>query len=256
MDLPDWVDFNLGMNVVLMKDMSGYNLPQESDMDIWRDVILRYAKIQKDSITHIPFNFVHYDRTIDTIVGKLHTFPEKVFEFLKGTQNELTPKEVKDLKEKTTTAAALLESIRGMPIPNTIHHGDIRPGNIRVVGDNYIFYDWAWGGVSHPFVEIVAFLNVIRRALPYEAAKEMLRDTYLQEWLSYGAYDELKYAFSVLDILRDLFFALDDYDWAEAVKLAHDIPIHAMSADGWLAERRGYYFVNVVRRFLVASLTI
>lgn len=255
-DLPGWIDFDLNMNVVLMKDMGGNDLPNQSDIDTLKVVILQYAQIQKDSILHLPLNFEHYDNTIAAILDKLDTFPQKSFEMLKGTQYEISKDELAKLSDHITTAAALLKSINHIPVPDTIHHGDVRPGNIRVVDGNYIFYDWSWGAISHPFIEIVSFLHIIRRTLPNESAKEMLIDSYLQEWLSYGTLNDLKYAFSTLSVLKDLFFALVDYDWVEAIKRSSNESIDFMSADGWLLERRNYYFANVLRRFIKAPLAV
>jgi hypothetical protein len=138
-----------------------------------------------------------------------------------------------------------------MPIPDTIQHGDVRPGNIRTVGDHYVFYDWAWGAVSHPFIEASQFLHVIRENFPMDTpAKEMLVGTYLREWLACGTYDELKHVFTVVDNLKELFMAYVDYNWLDAIRSNCGETIEAMSADGWLLERRRYYFAKALRRFL------
>ena len=254
--LPDWIDFDLGMNVVLMNDMNGNDMSDQSDTDTFKEVILRYAQIQKNSIPHLPLSFEHYDNTIISILGKLNAFPAKSFEILKGTQYELSKDEFGKLSKHILAAISLIKSIKLIQIPSTIHGGDVRPGNIRVIDGKYIFYDWAWGAVAHPFIEIVSFLHIIRRALPDELAREMLIDSYLQEWVDYGTWDDLKYAFFVLTSLKDLFFALVDYDWVEAIKLSSDEPIASMSADGWLFERRCYYFANVLRRFIATPLLV
>jgi len=251
-DLPKWIDFDLDMNVVLMSDMGGNDLPSDSDTDTFKEVILRYAKIQKDSIAHIPLDFTHYDNSVATILDKLRTFPAKSYEILKGTSYELSKVELDILAEQVQTAISLYKSMSH--IPSTIHGGDVRPGNIRVVDGNYIFYDWAWGAIAHPFVEIVSFLHIVRRSLPDEHASEMLIDAYLQEWLDHGSFSDLKHAFSVLATLKDLFFAIVDYDWLEAIVQSCGNSIDYMSADGWLLDRRSYYFANVLRRFIATQL--
>jgi len=249
-DLPNWIDCNESINVYLMSDMGGNDLPNQSDVGTVQNVILQYANIQKASIPHIPLNFKHYDNTIAAILHKLKTFPKKSCEILQGTLHALTVEEVHKLEEQMKTATAMLESIVSISIPDTIHHGDVRPGNIRVIDSQYMFYDWAWGAVSHPFIEVVSFIHIIRRTLPDESARETLVDNYIREWLEYGSYDDLKYVFSVLAVLKDLFFAIVDYDWVEAIAQSSTEPINPMSADGWLLERRIYYFANVLKRFI------
>ncbi|MCL2404367.1 MAG: hypothetical protein FWC92_02340 [Defluviitaleaceae bacterium] len=252
--LPGWVDFDLDMNVVLMNDMGGNDLPGQSDISTWEDVILEYAHIQKNSIQHMPLEFEHYDNTVAAILHKLKTFPIKSYEILKGTPYELSQDELNKLLEHANAATTLLESINHISIPETIHGGDVRPGNIRVVNGKYIFYDWAWGGVAHPFIEIVSFLHIVRRTFADEQTKEILIDAYLKQWLDYGTYNDLKHTFTVLATLRDLFFALVDYDWVEAIVQSCDEAISPLSADGWLLEKRNYYFANVLRRFIETPL--
>ncbi|MCL2570785.1 MAG: aminoglycoside phosphotransferase family protein [Defluviitaleaceae bacterium] len=253
-DLPNWIDYNLDMNVFLMKDMGGNDLPHQSDICTLKKVILQLAEIQKASISHIPLDFEHYDYSIVSHINKLNTFAEETCKMLKGTPHELSESDKNKLAEQLTIAKSLLEIGNNTTIPNVIHHGDIRQGNIRVIDKQYMFYDWALSSVSHPFIEIVSFLHIIRRTLPNESDKDMLADFYLNEWLDYGTHDELKQIYSSLAVLRDLFFAIVDYDWVLAVKQSCDNPINIMSADGWLFERRLYYFANVLKRFISTSL--
>ena len=254
-DFPEWVDHNPDINAVLMKDMGGSDLPPQSDVDVFKDVVLRFAQIQKEASRCLPLGFVPYDYTVEAILRRLDIFAEEAFEILKGSEHEISDAELDNLKRNILTAKKMLESIKDIPIPDTINYGDIRPGNIRVVGDKFIFYDCAWGSVAHPFFEIVSFLAIIRRSLPGDA-KEAIVTAYLQEWLAYGSYDELRYIFSVIEALRHLFFAIVDYDWVKAILVADGEAIPPMSADDWLLERRYYYFASVLKRFLFDTINI
>jgi len=248
--LPVWLAQNSGMNVILMKDMGGLDLPPQSSMEVFRDVLLALSEMQKASVKHLPLQCC-YDYRLEVIIENLSGFPQKVLELLRGTPYEITRSDLVKLERNVASATALLETIMDLPIPNTIQHGDVRPGNIRVVGGSYMFYDWAWGAVSHPFIEASQFLNVIRKNLPIDIpAKEILLDTYLREWLAYGTYEELKLIFSILDDLKELFMAYVDYLWLKAIGSMCGEAIEAMSADGWLLERRIYYFTKVLYVFL------
>ena len=248
--LPVWLAHDFNRNVILMKDMGGVDLPSQSSIEVFRDVLLALSKIQKASVKHLPLPCC-YDHSLHAILESLSAFPQRSFDILRGTRHELTQNELAKLERGIEAAAALLKPIMNPPIPDTLQHGDVRPGNIRVVGNGYMFYDWAWGAVSHPFIEASLFLNVIRKNLPAGIpAKEILMDAYLQEWLAYGTYEELKNAFVILDGLKELFMAYGDCVWLEAIYTKCGEAIEAMSADGWLLERRIYYFAKVLRIFL------
>ena len=251
-ELPVWVDFDLDRNVVLMKDMGGHDLPSRSDIDTLKTLVIQFSHIQKDSIQHLQ-SVSHFcnDYRVDTILGKLDSFLDQTFEILAETRYRLTQDELVRLKRNITCASELLETVNDLPIPDTIQHGDVRPGNIRIVEGKRIFYDWSCCAISHPFIEIILFLHVIRRNLPADVqAKEILVNVYLQEWLEYGTIEELRNAFSILDDMKELFMVYPDYCWVDAIYSASNEPINPMSADGWLLERRNYYFARVLRRFI------
>jgi len=250
-NLPNWLTFDSKLNAILMTDMGGYDLPYQSKINIYQDVIAAYTKIQKNSINHLPLKCHHYDSTINTTLEKLKSFSQKVFAILKDTKYELSEDEFQSLQVNIMKAEVLLKIVNELSIPNTIHHGDLRPGNIRVIDDKYMFYDWAWGGVSHPFVEITAFLHIVRRNLD----KEIIIEQYLKEWIEFGTYEELKNIYCIIDNLKNLFFAIIDYDWIEAIisKIKY---VDLMSADGWLLERRTFYLANVIRRFINTELKL
>jgi hypothetical protein len=250
-EYPVWVDFNTDMNVFLMKDMGGMDLPPQSDLDTLKKVLVRLAQTQKESIQYLPLDCIHNDYRVKTIITNLHGFSQKVFDILQETKYKITCNEKIKLEQNINSAINLLDFINNNPIPDVIQNGDVRPGNIRVIDNEYIFYDWAWGAVSHPFNEPAAFLHIIRRTLPADiSAKEILVETYVNEWLEYGTREELIKIFAALDELKELFWAYIDYIWVEDIYSASCEPIEAMSADGWLLERRMYYFESVLRRFI------
>jgi len=253
-DYPVWIDFNADMNVFLMKDMGGMDLPPQSDLDTLKKVLVRLAQTQKDSIQYLPLDCEHNDYRVKTILANLQDFSQKVYDILQETKYKITYDDKVKLEHNINSASKLLDFINVSPIPDVIQNGDVRPGNIRIIDNEYIFYDWAWGAVSHPFLEPSAFLHIIRRTLPTDiSAKKILIETYLNEWLEYGTQEELIKIFTVLDELKELFWAYTDYIWVENIHSASNEAIEtieAMSADGWLLERRNCYFESVLRRFL------
>lgn len=250
-DHPAWVDFDSKLNVFLMKDMGGTDLPDKSDMETLKKVMVQLARVQKNSIQYLPLDCEHNDYSFDTILSDLNDFPQKAFDILLQTKYKITHDEKHKLEQNVKSAIKLFDVVKSTPIPDIIQNGDVRPGNIRVVGNDIIFFDWAWGAVSHPFLEPASFLHIIRRSLPADiSAKNILVETYLNEWLEYGTQDELKAVFTILDDLKELFWAYTDYIWVEDIYSASNEPVETMSADGWLLERRNYYFESVLRRFI------
>ena len=247
---PVWVDYNSDLNVFLMKDMGGNDLPDHSDIEILKNVIVQLARTQKESIQLLPLDCKHNDYRLKSILNELHNFSQRVFDILDDTEYKITSDDHDKLDIKIHSAIKLLESLSNI-IPDTIQNGDVRPGNIRLIGDKVIFYDWAWGSVSHPFIDLSTFLHIIRRSLSESSAdKELLVDAYLNEWLEYGTKKELKSIFLILDDLKELFMVYPDYFWVRDIYLSSTEPIEAMSADGWLLERRNYYLARVLRRFI------
>jgi hypothetical protein len=134
-------------------------------------------------------------------------------------------------------------------IPSTIQHGDLRPCNIRVVEDSYIFYDWAWSAISHPFIDISQFLHIIRGTIP-DDSKDFLVNAYLNEWVEHGTFEQLKSAYLIINELKELFMAFSDYQWLVGIFNECNGKIDEMSADGWLLKRRYYYFSRILKRFI------
>lgn len=138
-DLPVWVDYNSDMNVFLMKDMCGTNLSPQSDIETLKKVVLRLARMQKNSIQYLPLDFEHNDYRLGTILNNLNDFPQQAFEILLETRYKITYDEKEKLERNLRFAVKLLESIMNLPIPDTIQHGDLNLGNIRIVGEKVIF---------------------------------------------------------------------------------------------------------------------
>ena len=132
-DYPVWIDFNADMNVFLMKDMGGMDLPPQSDLDTLKKVLVRLAQTQKNSIQYLPLDCEHNDYRVKTILANLHGFPQKVYDVLQETKYKITYDEKLKLEQNINSAIKLLDFINYNPIPDVIQNGDVRPGNIRVI---------------------------------------------------------------------------------------------------------------------------
>ena len=69
-------------------------------------------------------------------------------------------------------------SLDASPLPETLVHGDLHPGNVQVDGEEVRIFDWSDGAISHPFVDLAEFL----RHLPTPAERRRAVDGYLEPW--------------------------------------------------------------------------
>lgn len=246
--LPEWLAYDTNTNAILMKDMGGFNLPDNSDITTLEVIAKKYAMFQRDSINYISEgDFAFYNYSITSIWDSLDLLSQSIYEMLKSTRYELATDELVKLKINVNRAKEQLNIVKQYNIPDTINHGDLRNGNIRVMQNGYIFYDWSWSSISHPFIGISNFLHVIRRTLPPNIhAKDILIESYLEEWKEFNDIDELKKVFYIIDDLKILFMLYEDYCWLTEILRICKNQIDDMSADGWLLERRYYYFSRVL----------
>jgi len=204
-NLPEWVGCNPSLNIMLMRDMRGQDLSSKTAMNMedLLNLAVALARTQKSSVAYVKSaDFYGYDYRIGATINDLMRFPEDVHEMLLGTQYELTLDEKKKLAHNTECVIAMLKSIDSAGLPDTIHNSDMADYNVRCVDDNYIFYDWDWGGAAHPFFNMSRLLHSIERLLPSDIpAKEIIIDAYLREWVEYASIEELKRIFSIVDRL-------------------------------------------------------
>jgi hypothetical protein len=123
-------------------------------------------------------------------------------------------------------------------------------GNIRLVGQRIVLYDWAWSAIAHPFVSITSLLHILRKTVaePRET-RQALRDAYLEAWTAYAPLDELRRIFELVDRAKILYGVVADATWLRCLNaaLAGSV-LGPASADAWAVGRRQYYYAKMVRR--------
>ena len=251
---PEWVGYNHDMTICLMRDMGGSDLSELPllDMETALNMFISLSRIQKASIQYVNSkDFYGVDDRIGTMINELRDLPESAYEMLSDTQYRLTQNETEKLKQNTGHVSAVLESIKDSRIPDTIHHGDLGPYNVRVVDGECIFYDWGCGGASHPFFDVFRLLSSTRAKLPTDvSAKEIIVDAYLREWSEYGNQEELKNIFTAIDGLAGFYMAYVKYIRARNLHLSYVKKPEAISADGLGLDRRYETAAIYLRRFI------
>ena len=143
----------------------------------------------------------------------------------------------------------MCERIQFSTIPDSVEHGDIRPGNIRITEKGIIFFDWAWSAFAHPFFSVSSFIHVIRRSLSDPKKRPYVM--FLKEWSGFGDDESLIELYQLIDEVRDLYFVLGDSRWLKEIQeaLNWNTP-HISSPDALALDRRQYYYARVLRRLV------
>jgi Phosphotransferase enzyme family len=131
------------------------------------------------------------DRRLPQLVGQLDALLAEA-----ASLDDADPQ----LLGRVGTAAPDLRSMAArlgeIGIPDTLVHGDFHPGNVAIRDREVVIFDWANAGVSHPFLDVVTFLD--EDATGREAPDEdSLREAYLGYWRDYARPARLRQAFEL-----------------------------------------------------------
>jgi len=235
----------------LMRDMGGHNLEDAFDPRHLKEALLQTAHFQKQVLKHVnPCDLSgYYDLTIPTLKQHLDNAVDDARLLLANTHYQLTSEEEEliagNLEHYTGICAAV-----GDLVPNSLDHGDLRPGNIRICDeDRLLIYDWAWTSYTHPFFMVNNFLSIIRRNEAVIKMKPALVDAYMTEWTEFAPIEKLRQVYSQIEKLTYVYHTTIDAYWLRAVATHYpDNQCDPYSADGWLLDRRQYYYADVVRK--------
>jgi hypothetical protein len=249
--LPHWLAADAERNMILMPDMGGRDLDAGAGLEVWKQVMRELARFQLASLPLVspgpPSPF--YDWRVPALMDALPTLAREAQALLRGSPYQLAGTEVARLEARLPQWRQLCAQIGASGLPDALDHGDLRPGNVRLVGDEVIFYDWAWSSVAHPFASAAMFLHVVRHDIETPGALEALRDAYLEAWTAYGSGEHLRATFGLVDEAKMVYAAIADAQWVRDVQEALGWqPPRPGSADAWTLDRRQYYLARVVRR--------
>ena len=250
--LPEILAMDSERGLMLTRDMGGCNLTDCCTIDKLSVVVQTVAKFQLaaadiiDSAVPWPF----YDWRMRTLTDQMDALFDQAPRFLDDSPYTMSASERAQLRQKLPEWKQLCEDIQKVPVPDTIDHGDLRPGNIRVVSDGFILYDWAWSAITHPFISITGFLGVLRKSLS-EDDRKYLRDAYLDFFTGHASRQELRLLFDLVTAVSPLVAVAADGEWLRAIRAAlREKTLSATSADNWTLRWRQYYHAKVVRRLL------
>jgi hypothetical protein len=196
----------------LMKDVGGRQLDQVSDIKRWEDVFRSLARIQigyaSRSDRLLTFGCPDY---------RLHTLASKIDSFFTLISEREARHSLEFIGSASINRPALAQRLRELcgrleryKMPDSVGHGDLNFGNIRVTDNNCIFLDWATGYAGHPLFSLAGFLTYIEgKPGDMKSARDGLRSAYLAPWLGDWSLDTLMKAYYISRPLEALRYAMD-----------------------------------------------
>lgn len=127
-------------------------------------------------------------------------------------------------------------ALSGGPVPASLEHGDLHPGNIFAAHHDTapVFFDWGDSTVGHPFASMLVTLRVVgSRSGSDETALRVARDAYLEPFTSLAPRHELVQALEEVCHIGKVSRALS---WARALMTlpGEDVSEYADAPLRWL----------------------
>ncbi|HEU4948193.1 MAG TPA: aminoglycoside phosphotransferase family protein [Kribbella sp.] len=169
---------------MLLPDL-GSPLAGESDIAVWIGALQSHARLQR-SYADQPDRLLEFscvDRRLAVLDAELDRLfgPNAATDRLESAERAMLPRRAEQLREAITELAAI-------GVPETLLHGDLHPRNLAVLDGRVLAFDWTDGAVSHPFLDLVTFVEE-RSPISNDPR---LKDAYLAEWEEYASPAELR----------------------------------------------------------------
>lgn len=193
---------------MLMRAFGGKPLTHIENIDIWKNALREYAKLQIDMVgnTQALVSLGVPDRNVDYLSSQIDRL-------MRDLPDSLTDDEKRDLRRIAPILRRMCMQLVDFNVPLTITHGDFWSGNTIIKPDNScLFFDWSDASISHPFFDIITFLTEIENELPdVTDAHEQLLIAYLDPFTRYEPISNLKRMVEMAKVLGSLHQALFYY---------------------------------------------
>jgi aminoglycoside/choline kinase family phosphotransferase len=212
--IPALVAYDTDRRWMLMRDFGGTALAEVADAERWEAAVRRYGEIQRELSDHIDelAALGCADRRLNRLVERIDTiFADETF-LLVGHRRGLTVEETAALRDAAAPLKEMGQTLEGYPIPYSLEHGDFHANNIRIVGDQTLYFDWTDGCIAHPFFDLGVLLDEFQDNVVVENLDQRLIDAYLSAWRDLASPHDLREAFRIARILGALHQAVSYYD--------------------------------------------
>ena len=229
----------------ITKEMPGHDC-QTGDAGQYKSWLESWGEKQAQTASKNAYGLI--DCSPQKLLAEIADFERQVNHIFEATNRPLSKADRSLLSAKLAEVRESLEQLCQYPIPNALCHADIRPGNVRIMEDTEVLYDWGMSFYGHPFYDALHFLHVVRRQLSEKQKAEII-DAYLSKWERYGDKQMLQDAYAQAERCKEYFMLTADCRWvAEILDVCGGIPPKG-TIDNWLLGKRYYYFDRVLQRF-------
>ena len=204
----------------LTRDVPGINLAETSDLGLWERAAAAFAKLQIESIGHCrPFlDAGAHDLKIAALAQTVPSFMA-VIAGLMSQQTTVPPPVLAEaqLTQLGERIYGAMSEFAQLPIPDTLGHLDLNPGNIFVnARDGCVFLDWAEAYVGHPFYSFQYLLQHLRRIRVVDpGAEAAFTASYLAPWKRIAPPAVLAEAMALAPLLAAFAYAAGGGAWRE-----------------------------------------
>lgn len=196
--------------LILMRDIKGKPLREVKDKPLWQRAIEEYSMLQVQETENVDALITM--GVPDRRMGVLKKEIDKHLEGMCATGlDEAKTSKIMALKPELLKMCETMKDI----IPASIEHGDLHSANIRLVGNDLVFFDWGDAAVTHPFFSTRVFWNSLYELIEDECqwlsiVKEF-RHHYLEPWTKYATMEELEKMLILSEQLSCVYRALSWY---------------------------------------------
>ncbi|MBW4610021.1 MAG: aminoglycoside phosphotransferase family protein [Hassallia sp. WJT32-NPBG1] len=196
---------------MLMRDFGGKHLAKITDISQWKAALRLFAEMQIQAVEQVDKLLIlgFPDRQVDRLTSQIDPLFADTSALVPQTDSGLSETEIETLRSLTSHLKEMCRELAVCGIPSTLIHGDLHPQNVVVTDGKHIYFDWSDAAISHPFFDIVNFLQKIEEELPDVADMRIrLRNVYLESWTIYLPMEQLILLFHKTQPLAALYSAI------------------------------------------------
>jgi aminoglycoside phosphotransferase (APT) family kinase protein len=177
---------------------------------VWEEALRRFARLQ---VAHAGQadqlrEWGCVDRRLAGLPEQLELLLEEIAAPEHRTVYGLTAEDAARAAALAPRLRELVARLAAAGVPETLVHGDLHGGNVRVEGDRIVFFDWTDGALAHPFFDLLTLFRHPRTDLKTPGTRERLRDIYLEAWAEFLPRERLLAAFALSQQVAPLYHAL------------------------------------------------
>lgn len=207
----------------LMEDVGGGSLRNTASLDEWRRAASALASLQIKLIGKQEWllEIGCKDRRLSRALCDIDPFLECMAELM--LQQPKTPPAILNREELAQLGDKLKDTydrLLALDIPDSLVHGDINSGNIRLYSDGCVFIDWAEGCLGLPFVSFEHLLACFRREHPEQPMwEDKLRNAYTEQWKTILSSEQISESMLLTPGIAVLCYALSGGGWRDSDRL-------------------------------------